>query len=154
MDGHMGDSELQSAHHSHSPPPPDQPISLHPSPAHPFGCHNNACCHCVARFSTDCAVICCCPLALLHLLALTFIKLPSIIAWRMIVKLKKRLCLCTRSPADVSKQDGLNPASSTQRESSEGSDASPHVLQFDSPKLVKYFEADHLGFGGISLKRD
>jgi hypothetical protein len=51
--------------------------------------HGSMCCKCAAGFTADCAAVCCCPLALLHLAAMALIRLPSAMAWKMIVNLKK-----------------------------------------------------------------
>lgn len=48
-------------------------------------------CKCLAGTLADCTVVCCCPLSLLHLLALACIKLPSIIVIRTIRKVKVKL---------------------------------------------------------------
>ena len=48
-------------------------------------------CKCLAGTLADCTVVCCCPLSLLHLLALACIKLPSIIVIRTIRKVKAKL---------------------------------------------------------------
>lgn len=48
-------------------------------------------CKCVAGAAADCTAVCCCPLSLLHLLALACIKLPSIMVIRTLRKVKSKL---------------------------------------------------------------
>lgn len=48
-------------------------------------------CKCVAGAVVDCTAVCCCPLSLLHLLALACIKLPSIVVIRVLRKAKTKL---------------------------------------------------------------
>ncbi|XP_024401948.1 uncharacterized protein [Physcomitrium patens] len=48
-------------------------------------------CKCMAGAAADCTAVCCCPLSLLHLLALAFIKLPSTVAIRTLRKMKSKL---------------------------------------------------------------
>ena len=55
--------------------------------------HGNLCFKCAAGFTADCAAVCCCPLALLHLAAMAFIRLPSAMVWKMLLNLKNKSCL-------------------------------------------------------------
>lgn len=48
-------------------------------------------CKCVAGAAADCTAVCCCPLSLLHLLALACIKLPSVMVIRTLRKVKSKL---------------------------------------------------------------
>lgn len=47
-------------------------------------------CKCMAGAAADCTAVCCCPLSLLHLLALACIKLPSIVVIRNFRKAKSK----------------------------------------------------------------
>lgn len=47
-------------------------------------------CKCMAGAAADCTAVCCCPLSLLHLLALACIKLPSIVVIRTLKKVKSK----------------------------------------------------------------
>lgn len=137
--------------------PPDKPNFKGSFRNDRRGCQENVCCKCAAGLTADCAALCCCPFALLHLLALTFIKLPSAVVWRMLVSMKNRLC-SKNLPLDAHEEDDDPRPSFTPpwsyKDSPEGSDPFAHVVRFDSQKLWKHFEAGHLGFGGLSMKRD
>jgi hypothetical protein len=47
-------------------------------------------CRCIAGAAADCTAVCCCPLSLLHLLALACIKLPSVVVIRNFRKAKSK----------------------------------------------------------------
>ncbi|XP_024392504.1 uncharacterized protein [Physcomitrium patens] len=48
-------------------------------------------CKCIAGAAVDCTAVCCCPLSLLHLLALACIKMPTLVAIRTLRKVKSKL---------------------------------------------------------------
>lgn len=121
-------------------------------------CQDKVCCKCVAGFTADCAAICCCPLALLHLAALTFIRLPTAVAWKMLVKLKTRICT-KRLPLKDGAEDSPRPKIETPwpyggSPEAGTTDPSVQVMRFDSQKLWQHFETGNLEFGGLSTKRE
>lgn len=130
------------------------------TPRAAFACQGNACCKCVAGFTADCAAICCCPLALLHLAALTFIRLPTAVAWKMLVKLKNRICTKKLPTTKDGQEDSPRPKITTPPWPYGGSpeagttDPAVQVMRFDSQKLSQLFETGNLEFGGLSTKRE
>lgn len=121
------------------------------------GCQDNVCCKCMAGFTADCAAVCCCPLALLHLAALTFIRLPTAIAWKMLVNLKNRIYTKRRPPRD-GEDDSPRPKLSSPWSYGSSPEANidmgNHRARFDSQKLWQHFDAGRLDFGGISMRRE
>lgn len=121
------------------------------------GCQDNVCCKCAAAFTADCAAVCCCPLALLHLAALTFIRLPTAVVWKMLVNLKNKIYTKRRS-TKRSEEDSPRPNFAntwSYGSSPEGRvDAGEHAFRFDSENLWQHFEGGSLDFGGISMRRE
>ncbi|KAI5068753.1 hypothetical protein GOP47_0017098 [Adiantum capillus-veneris] len=121
------------------------------------GCQDNVCCKCLAGFTADCAAVCCCPLALLHLAALTFIRLPAALAWKMLVNLKNRIYTKSQ-PAGDGEDDSPRPKFSSPwsyGSSPEGNiDLRNHRARFDNQNLWQHFDAGRLDFGGLSMRRE
>eukprot|EP00250_Pteridium_aquilinum_P032844 c478_g1_i1 orf=576-1343(-) len=121
------------------------------------GCHDNVCCKCAAGFTADCAAVCCCPLALLHLVALTFIRLPTAMAWKMVVRLKNKV-YTKRRPAKDREEESPGPKfanSWSYAASPEGmNDPRLHTASFDSQNLWQHFDAGSLDFGSLSMRRE
>ncbi|MCO5592414.1 hypothetical protein L7F22_046417 [Adiantum nelumboides] len=121
------------------------------------GCQDNVCCKCMAGFTADCAAVCCCPLALLHLAALTFVRLPAAMAWKMLVNLKNRI-YTKRHPARDGEDDSPRPKFSSPwsyGSSPEGNiDLGSHRPRFDNQSLWQHFDAGRLDFGGLSMRRE
>lgn len=121
------------------------------------GCQDNVCCKCAAAFTADCAAVCCCPLALLHLAALAFIRLPTAVAWKMLVNLKNKIYPKRRS-TKTSEEDSPRPNASTWSCGSSpeegGVDPGAHAASFDTENLWQHFEGSGLDFGGLSMRRE
>lgn len=118
------------------------------------GCRSQVC-SCAASFTADCAAICCCPCAILHLLILAFVKVPASFARKALCYARKKAVLRKR-PADH-KDDhddedhrgrySFSPWSYT--DSPATSTGSPAPPKFDTQKLwAELYEAGHMGFGG------
>lgn len=120
-------------------------------------------CSCAASFTADCAAICCCPCAILHLLVLAFVKVPSSFARKAVCYARKKAALRTsnrKNPADH-KDDhddedqhrgrySFSPWSCPDSPST--SHGSPAPPKFDTQKLwTELYEAGHIGFGGPPL---
>ncbi|KAH6559010.1 hypothetical protein KP509_1Z032400 [Ceratopteris richardii] len=127
------------------------------------GCHGNVCCRCIGGFTADCAAVCCCPLALLHLAALTFIRLPTAVAWKVVVKLKNRVFTKRNVPKDPGDISGRSKSSypwsdGNSPEGSMSSHMQEQMAKFDLERqnLWKHIEAGRLEFGGggLSLRTD
>ena len=107
-------------------------------------------CRCVAGAAADCTAVCCCPLSLLHLLALACIKLPSIVVIRVLRKVKAKLrkkqkCQESANDDDFGPTIPFTPSLSCKESTSEVSWA-PSAGFGDSRMWQEYF-----GTEGIDL---
>lgn len=107
-------------------------------------------CKCVAGAAADCTAVCCCPLSLLHLLALACIKLPSIVAIRTLKKMKSKLrkkhkCQDSANDDDFGPTIPFTPSLSCRESTSEHSWA-PSTGFADSRMWQEYF-----GTEGVDL---
>lgn len=116
-------------------------------------------CSCVASFTADCAAICCCPCAILHLLVLAFVKVPSSFARKALCYARKKAALrsSNRKRPEDHKDDhddedhrgrySFSPWSYTDSPAtSDGSRAPPKL---DTQNFwAELYEAGHMGFGG------
>eukprot|EP00250_Pteridium_aquilinum_P012350 c20673_g2_i1 orf=451-1212(+) len=119
-----------------------------------------ACCRCAGAFAADCAALCCCPCAIFSFLAFILVDLPSRLASKMITHLKKRLCLkdslTTCSSRSEDKSASVFTSTWSYRESCEGirEQEAVTLFRFDTQNLLKHFEAENVGFGCLSQKRE
>ena len=102
-------------------------------------------CKCMAGAAADCTAVCCCPLSLLHLLALACIKLPSIIVIRTLRKVKtkirkKRKCQ-EANENDVGPATPFTPSLSC-RESTHEDPWTPSAGFADARMWQEYFGPD------------
>ncbi|KAH7300350.1 hypothetical protein KP509_24G057800 [Ceratopteris richardii] len=123
-------------------------------------CHDSSvhqvCCRCLGSFAADCAAICCCPCAVFSLLAMFLIHLPSALAKRAIGRMKKTVCGKKGAPScdNNDRKDAkfaMSPPISDNAPCKENKEAEAlHIVRFDSENLLKYFGAEHVGFGSLS----
>ena len=123
--------------------------------------HDYMCCRCASRFTVDCAAVCCCPLALVHLAALTFIRLPASLLWRMLVNLKSRMCVKRPPPTeDMEFDEGSSVRRRTNGNFHNGKEdealepSSHRIIRFESQKLWQHFGTGDLDFGGFTMRGD
>ncbi|CAN4079233.1 unnamed protein product [Withania somnifera] len=57
----------------------------------PIECTGKSCKSCTAGVVADCVALCCCPCAVINILALTFLKIPWMMGRKCLVKGKKKL---------------------------------------------------------------
>ncbi|KAJ7558621.1 hypothetical protein O6H91_04G048600 [Diphasiastrum complanatum] len=108
-------------------------------------------CNCMAGVSGDCAAICCCPLVLLHLLALVLFKLPAAAARKLIAGIKKRLGKKNKC-SDIDAEEGMQPSNLSPSWIEcfrEDMVDQPSVELQDEKFLREYFECKQMGFGGL-----
>ncbi|MCO5571931.1 hypothetical protein L7F22_025682 [Adiantum nelumboides] len=114
-----------------------------------------SCCRCAGAFAADCAALCCCPCAIISLLALVVVELPAALARRLITQWKKRLSV--KNSVESSREDSLSIStlSRSRREPCKGAEAQAvRMIRFDTENLLKHFDAEHVGFGCLSQKKD
>lgn len=124
------------------------------------GSMRKACCRCAGAFAADCAALCCCPCVVLSLLAFVLVELPSTVGRKLVTHLQKRLCI--KEPTSVrSSRSGDNshtiftPTWSYREPSEgEGEKQAVSIIRFDTQNLLKHFDAEHVGFGCLSQKRE
>ncbi|GLJ16807.1 hypothetical protein SUGI_0289590 [Cryptomeria japonica] len=120
-------------------------------------CRGRQVCNCAASYAADCAAICCCPCALLHLFILAFVVAPCALARKAFCYVKKK----AKPQLSVTNDNGDDdergkdeyftpPWSCTQ--SPVGESFSPKV----DTEMVwwELYAAGHMGFGGLPFERD
>nr|AIW09142.1 TB510 [Taxus baccata] len=124
-------------------------------------------CSCAASFAGDCAAVCCCPCAFLHLFILAIVAVPCVLTRRVFCYVKKKGRSSNRKLQHFNKTNGDDekggkcrycspPWSVTQ------SPCTSEVLADGSlsAKLDTHniwwelYAAGHMGFGGIPFERD
>ncbi|KAI5071893.1 hypothetical protein GOP47_0014144 [Adiantum capillus-veneris] len=113
-----------------------------------------ACCRCAGAFAADCAALCCCPCAIISLLAFIVVELPSALATRMISHWKKRLSVKDSADSCSSNRDDSHSIATPTRAHKGAEVQAVHMIRFDTENLLKHFDAEHVGFGCLSQKRE
>ncbi|GLJ16809.1 hypothetical protein SUGI_0289620 [Cryptomeria japonica] len=122
-------------------------------------------CNCVASFAADCAAVCCCPCALLHIFILAFVKTPSICARKTFCFVKKKARskrkLDQKKTNDDDSEDDNREKSryytppwscteSPERRSALDGSISPKL---DSQNIwSEFYAAGRMGFGGLPFE--
>ena len=108
----------------------------------------NGACKCAAGLTADVAVVCCCPFALLHLLAIAFIKLPAAVVTRTVGNIKGKFAEKRQRAAVHEEEDDLNtpqssfPPSRARSYGAQESQSWAPVLAFGDQKLWRdYFDS-------------
>ncbi|CAA0823414.1 Unknown protein [Striga hermonthica] len=120
-------------------------------------CTGKSCQSCTAGVIADCVAVCCCPCAVVNILALAFVKLPWAVARRCIGGRRKRSRRRRLEEEQKRGEGGRDVISGNGRAG--GETTSDDVLTGDG--LNDYFSADdvwievydevgHLGFGRVS----
>jgi hypothetical protein len=121
--------------------------------------HDYMCCRCASRLTVDCAAVCCCPLALVHLAVLALIRLPASVLWRMLRNLRSRMCV-GRPPIQALEEQGSNRSlpRGGLTDASDAESVASHrggaVVRFESQKLWQHFGTADFGFGGFPMRAD
>lgn len=124
------------------------------------GSMRKACCRCAGAFAADCAALFCCPCAVLSLLGFILVELPSALGRKMVTHLQKRLCIKDAASAHSSRRGDNSHTIFTptwsyrERSEGEGEKQAVSIIRFDTQNLLKHFEAEHVGFGCLSQKRE
>jgi hypothetical protein len=114
-------------------------------------------CKCAAGLTADVAVVCCCPFALLHLLAIAFIKFPAAVMTRTMTKMKRKVCEKRQRAAVHEEDDDMStpgtPCPPSRSRSYEARDVQTWApaLAFGDQKLWRdYFDSPEAAgvFGG------
>ncbi|MCO5600965.1 hypothetical protein L7F22_055082 [Adiantum nelumboides] len=118
-----------------------------------------SCCRCAGAFAADCAALCCCPCAIVSLLGFVVVELPAALARRLITQWKKRLSV--KNSAESNRDDSLSISTLSRsrrelcKEPCTGAEAhAVRMIRFDTENLLKHFDAEHVGFGCLSQKKD
>ncbi|XP_021755243.1 uncharacterized protein LOC110720511 [Chenopodium quinoa] len=138
-------------------------------------CSGKQCRSCAAALVADCVAVCCCPLALVSLLALAFVKVPYLVGRRCLRKRKNRKRKCCKigengTSIDINSRDiSLISGRLSQSKSDiifefgkEGDNINNNNQEleerrsfcaaFEADKvLFELYQVGHLGFGRVSF---
>ena len=137
-----------------------------------FDCSGKQCRSCAASLIADCVAVCCCPLALVSLLALAFVKVPYLVGRRCLRRRKRKRSKKSKKVSEAS-SGTLDPnlvmsgsfVAGAGRLSLGKSDI---VLEFGDDEeleerksfcaafeadkvLLELYQVGHLGFGRVSF---
>lgn len=130
-------------------------------------CTGKSCQSCTAGVIADCVAVCCCPCAVVNLLALAFVKLPWAVARKAIGRRKKKKK--SRRRALEGKREGARDGISEKGGAEEGTtseivlscrggvttegEGNDHFsAEFKAEEVwLELYEVGHLGFGRVSF---
>ncbi|EYU34718.1 hypothetical protein ABFS82_11G128600 [Erythranthe guttata] len=122
----------------------------------PVACTGKSCQSCTAGVIADCVAVCCCPCAVVNILALAFVKLPWAVARKFIgrrreerkKKMKKR-----RDTGGISEKTRAEAGTADIVMACRGAVTVEEVNDHFSAEEVWFelYEVGHLGFGRVSF---
>ncbi|KAL2523329.1 hypothetical protein Fot_27252 [Forsythia ovata] len=127
----------------------------------PITCTGKSCQSCTAGVIADCVAVCCCPCAVVNLLALAFIKVPWMVGRKCFGMGKKNRRLekkrkCERSYSDccgdtfgISGKGRVNGGTVSEIVSPEEELPDNFSAGFEAEEIL--YEIGHLGFGRVSF---
>ncbi|KAK4417777.1 hypothetical protein Salat_2190400 [Sesamum alatum] len=134
----------------------------------PVSCTGKSCQSCTAGVIADCVAVCCCPCAVVNILALAFFKLPWAVARKCLAgrKKKSRRRRMLEGKKECSREDrvGIPEKGRVENGTSEIASSSPggricedeqndnFSAEFSAEEVwLELYEVGHLGFGRVSF---
>ncbi|KAK4426148.1 hypothetical protein Salat_1383300 [Sesamum alatum] len=128
----------------------------------PVACTGKSCQSCTAGVIADCVAVCCCPCAVVSILALAFVKLPWAVARRCLGRRRKKRMLAERRKRGGGDRDGISEKGRVEEGMSEivlscrgrGEEEvnDDFSAEFKAEEVwLELYEVGHLGFGRVSF---
>ncbi|XP_073152473.1 uncharacterized protein [Henckelia pumila] len=119
-----------------------------------MACTGKSCQSCTAGVIADCVAVCCCPCAVVNLLALAFLKLPWAVARRCLgragkMKQKQKMVEEEREWFEAGDMDGISRKRRACEVAVEEEARAKICAGFEIEEI--WYEVGHLGFGRVSF---
>ncbi|KAL0331962.1 UNVERIFIED_CONTAM: hypothetical protein Scaly_2097700 [Sesamum calycinum] len=134
----------------------------------PVACTGKSCQSCTAGVIADCVAVCCCPCAVVNILALAFFKLPWAVARKCLGGRKKKsrrgMLEGKKECSRLEDRGGISEKKRVENGTSENASSSPggrigeeepndnFSAEFRAEEVwLELYEVGHLGFGRVSF---
>ncbi|KAL0431656.1 UNVERIFIED_CONTAM: hypothetical protein Sradi_0791600 [Sesamum radiatum] len=132
----------------------------------PVACTGKSCQSCTAGVIADCVAVCCCPCAVVSILALAFVKLPWAVARKCLGRQRRKRMLEERRKRGGGDRDGISEKGRVEEGMSEivlscrggvigeeEEEVNDHFsAEFKAEEVwLELYEVGHLGFGRVSF---